>query len=273
MFRSLAVLVLIGALVPSGARADLERFVEICGGAKSTAREIVNFCQKAIETGRLNREARAQVYANLSIGYYELQQYMGAVNAATRALENDPGLVAALLNRAKAHEKLLKLEEAIDDYERALALDPNAADAYLGRGILLLRHGRAYASIPDLSKALLIDRELGVARFNRGLAFLEIGQPSRAQEDFSELIRQNPEDAEAFLYRGQARAALNRPEAAGDFDKAVQLAGEWGMAWFVRGRYRDSTGDREGANSDFLRAYELGHDDPWLIERVREIGG
>lgn len=273
MFRPLAVLFLFATLVPQGARADLARFVEICGAPKSTAHEIVNFCQKAINTGKLNSKARAQVYANLSIGYYELQQYLGAVEAATRALNDDPRLVAAFLNRAKAHEKLSKLEEAADDFGRALAVDPNSAEAYMGRGIMLLRHGRAYMAIPDLSKALLIDRKLDVARFNRGLAFLEIDQPSRAEEDFTRLLRENPADAEIYLYRGQARAALKRPDAAEDFDKAVELAGESGLAWFVRGRYRDSRGDREGANADFLRAYELGHDDPWLIERVREISG
>ena len=66
---------------------------------------------------------------------------------------------------------------------------------------------------------------------------------------------------------------LGTEDAAEDFDKALSMAEEWGLAWFVRGRYRDGLGDREGANADFLRAYELGHSDPWLIQRVREISG
>ena len=85
------------------------------------------------------------------------------------------------------------------------------------------------------------------------------------------MIRRNAKDAGAYLYRAQSRAGLNDSGAAEDFDMAIELAGEWSLAWFVRGRYRDRLGDREGANADFLRANELGHSDPWLIERVREI--
>ena len=179
----------------------------------------------------------------------------------------------ALINRAKAYERLQRLSEAGADYDAAIRADRSSAEAYVGRGVMLLRHGDAYRAVEDLTAAISLAPEWGAARFNRGLAYLEIGQMSRAVQDFSDLIRRNPNDAGAHLYRGQALARLRDAGAAGDFDRAIELASEWALAWFVRGRYRDSLGDREGANADFLRAYELGHSDPWLIERVREITG
>lgn len=263
----------VAVLSPGDARADLQSYVKICGGANSTAHEMVNFCRKAIETGRLNKRAEAQVYANLSIGYFELGQYLGAVDAANAALKADSTLVAALVSRAKANEQLQNLKDSIADYDRAIQLDRNAVDAFLGRGVLFLKNGNVYGSVEDLSRAITLDPKLGIARFNRGIAYLELGQPSRADADFSKLIGTNSRDAGAYLYRGQARAALKRADAIKDFDQAISLAGEWGFAWFTRGRYLDQRGDREGANANFLRAYELGHNDPWLIERVREISG
>ena len=269
----LAAGVSVAALAPGDARADLRNYVKICGGANSTAHEMVNFCRKAIKTGRLNRRAEAQVYANLSIGYFELGQFLGAVDAADAALKADSTLVAALVSRAKANEQLQKLKEAIADYDRAIQLDRNAVDAFLGRGVLFLKNGNLYGSVEDLTRAIALDSDLGIARFNRGIAYLELGQPSRADADFSKLIKENGSDAGAYLYRGQARAGLKRADAIKDFNRAIELSSEWGFAWFVRGRYRDRRGDREGANGDFLRAYELGHNDPWLIERVRDISG
>ena len=271
MIRTSGVLLAALLLSVTPARANLENDVAICASPKSTPHDVVNFCRRAIESGSLKPQALAQVYANLSIGYLELEQYGSAVEAATRALESKPDLVPAFLNRAKAYEKQQRLREAAADYESAIRIDRNSAEAYLGRGIMLLRNGDPYRAIDDLTAAMSIAPDWGAPRFNRGLAYLDIGQMSRAAQDFSDLIRRNPDDAGAHLYRGQARARLNDAGAAEDFDRAIELAGEWPLARFVRGRYRDSLGDREGANADFLRAYELGYSDPWLIERVREI--
>ena len=259
------------ALTTQPVRADLETYVSMCSGANSTPHEVVNFCQKAIDTGRLGKQATAQVYTNMSIGYFELGQYETAVWAGSQAIAAKPDLIVAYMERARAYEKLRRLQEAVADYQAALDIDRNAAEAYLGRGILLLRNGDPYRAVEDLTAALKIEPAWTTARFNRGLAYLRIGQNARAVQDFDDLIRRDPRDAGGYLYRAQARAALGDPNAVEDFDQAIALRGEWALAWFVRGRYRDSLDDREGANADFLRAYELGYSDPWLIERVREI--
>ncbi len=100
-----------------------------------------------------------------------------------------------------------------------------------------------------------------------------MGQYQLAEADFSDVIGRNPRDAGAYLNRGRARAALGKKKAFNDLDRAVALQPEWGQAWFIRGRYREEQGDVEGANTDYLRAYQLGHSDPWLIQRVRELSG
>ena len=104
-------------------------------------------------------------------------------------------------------------------------------------------------------------------------SWLALGSYENALQDFSTVIRHDPDDAAAWMNRGRAKAGLQMPDAAADFDKAIALDPEWGGAWFVRGKYNDERGQREAANADFLRAYELGYPDPWLINRVREIAG
>ncbi len=271
MIRPAGVLLAVALLVPGAARADLQTYVEMCSGATSTPHQVINFCQRAIDTGQLRPTARAQVSVNLSIGYLDLGEYNSALKAANQAVKAKPDLVVGLLNRARVYEKLKRLDEAATDYQAAIRIDRNSAEAYFGRGVMLLTHGDPYRAVKDLTQAITLAPDWGPARFNRGLAYLQIGQHTRADGDFSELIRRNGRDAEAFLYRGQARAALNQTAAADDFDQAIALAEEWPLAWFVRGRYRDRKGDREDANADFLRAWELGHSDPWLLERMREI--
>jgi len=54
---------------PMPASAQLETFIEICGSAKAHPSEVVKFCQRALDTGRLDERAAAQVRANMGVGF------------------------------------------------------------------------------------------------------------------------------------------------------------------------------------------------------------
>src|SRR5690625_1664109 len=265
-----------GAFLALGACAgagSLENIVEICEKPDASPRDTVSFCQRALASGELGPEARAGVNVNLGIGYFELGHYDSAIKAYTAAIEEAPDMAAAYLNRARAREREGQLQEAVDDYAEAIRLDPGAADAYLGRGALLLAHGDPKRAIDDFSRALELEQDWLAARYNRGLAHLALGNASEAAKDFTFVIERDAEDASAWMNRGRARAELGEAGALDDFDKVIELEPEWGAAWFARGQYHDAQGDRAKADSDFLRADELGHADPWLVERVREISG
>lgn len=253
--------------------AQLDNAVEICGDPQATPRDIVHFCRMALDTGKLGPLAAAQVNANLGVGYFELERYAEAVDAYTSAIAGAPEMVAAYVNRARANERLRRPDEAAADYTRAIEIDAAAADAWLGRGVLLLRYGETQRAIDDFTAAIRAEPDWAAPRFNRGVAYLETGAFAEAAEEFSSVIEREPEDAAAWINRGRARAALGDPQAEADFDRAIALNPEWGGAWFARGKYHDERGAREVANADFLRAYELGYADPWLLKRVREISG
>lgn len=261
------------SVLVSPAAAQLENAVEICGDPQAAPRDIVRFCLMALDSGKLDPQVAAQINANLGVGYFELGRFAEAVDAYSAAIAGSPRMVAAYVNRGRAQERLRRPEEALADYSQAIALDPDAADAYLGRGVLLLRQGQAEPAIGDFEAAARAEPDWVAPRFNLGVALLNLGRYAEAEQAFSAVLSKSQEDAAAWMNRGRARAGLGDPEAESDFDRAIRLDPEWGGAWFARGRYFDERGAREAANADFLRAYELGYADPWLIQRVREISG
>ena len=269
----LAAAMLSGLPVGGAAASEVESLLALCSSPKTPARDALNACRRVAEQGRLDARRRALVWLNAGIAAHTLGLYAEAVKAHGAAIEADPRLSAAFENRALAYEKLNQLNEALADHAAAISLPPRDAGAYLGRGILMLNHGAPERALPDFGKAIELDPALITARYNRGLAFLQLGQHELAEVDFSAVIRRNPQDAGAYLNRGRARAARGRAGARSDFDRAIALKPEWAPAWYMRGRFLDSAGAVDEANADFMRAYQLGHSDPWLIKRMRRMSG
>ena len=82
--------------------------------------------------------------------YFNVGQYELAIERYTRALEERPGIPAALYNRATAHTRLGQFDAALADYGRTLELTPVDIDALNNRGML-----RLYRSEPEEALARL----------------------------------------------------------------------------------------------------------------------
>jgi tetratricopeptide (TPR) repeat protein len=262
-----------GLLMGGAAASEVEILLEVCSNPEASAQDALNACRKVAEHGRLDARRRALVWLNAGIAAHALERYDEAAEAHGAAIEADPRLSEAFENRALAYAKLNRLDEALADYAAAISLRPNRPGAYLGRGTLMLNHGVPERALPDFAMAIELDPGLTTARYNRGLAFLQLGQHELAEADFSAVIGRNPRDAGAYLNRGRARAAQGKAGVRNDFDRAIALNPEWAAAWYLRGRLFDREGAVDEANASFLRAYQLGHSDPWLIERMRQMSG
>jgi tetratricopeptide (TPR) repeat protein len=263
------------SIPPGGGAAagETENLLALCSDPQTPVRDALSACRRVAETGRLDARRRALVWLNAGIAAHTLGLYAEAVGAHSAAIEADPRLSAAFENRALAYEKLNQINEALTDYAAAISLRPKQPGAYLGRGILMLNHGAPERALPDFGRALELDATLIAARYNRGLAFLQLEQNELAEVDFSDVIGRDPRDAGAYLNRGRARAEQGKAAARNDFDRAIALKPEWAAAWYMRGRFLDAEGAIDEANADFLRAYQLGQSDPWLIERIRRMSG
>jgi tetratricopeptide (TPR) repeat protein len=262
-----------GSLSGSAVASETENLLAVCSDPSASAWDALNACRRVAEHGRLDARRRALVWLNAGIAAHSLGRYDEAVEAHSAAVEADPRLSTAFENRALAHEKLGQLDKALADYAAAISLKPKEPGGYLGRGILMLNNGAPERALPDFGRAIELDPKLTTARYNRGLAYLQLGRNDEAERDFSKVIGRNPQDAGAYLNRGRARALQSKDGARNDFDRAIALMPEWGAAFYVRGRFLDGEGAVEEANADFQRAYQLGHSDPWLIERMRQLSG
>jgi tetratricopeptide (TPR) repeat protein len=262
------------SLPGAGPVTDMTKnLLAVCSDPNTPPAEARGACLRAVMRGRLDAKNRALAWLNAGIAAYALERYRDAASAQTSAIEANPGLAAAYENRALAYDKLDKVNKALADYASAISIEPRAPGPYLGRGILMLNHGAADRALPDFAKAMELAPKLTAARYNRGLAYLRLGRNDLAEADFTAVIGRNPKDAGAYLNRGRARMAQGRRGARNDFDRAIALAPEWPAAWFARGQLFDRQGKTDAANADFLRAYQLGMSDPWLIERVQKMSG
>jgi tetratricopeptide (TPR) repeat protein len=82
---------------------------------------------EAIDLAPLTRDfdkTRAVFYSNRSACLLELGRNEEAVQDCTRALELDDKYLKAIMRRARAHENLDQLEEALADMDAALLVDP-----------------------------------------------------------------------------------------------------------------------------------------------------
>jgi tetratricopeptide (TPR) repeat protein len=72
-------------------------------------------------------DEQARIAYNLGNAYYTKEQYPQADSYYTQAIETDPSLAPAYLNRANTKIRQGALKEAIGDYEQYLSLEPRSS--------------------------------------------------------------------------------------------------------------------------------------------------
>jgi tetratricopeptide (TPR) repeat protein len=257
----------------AGAPARAQGVLEGCADPQLEPSTTLSLCRKALQNPRLSPENRASVLVNLGVAQAALGRHADAVRSYSLAIATRPGLVVAHANRARSHRALGERRAAMRDYAEVIALAPEDPEGWMGRGTLRLGLGDAAGAESDLTEAVRLAPEPTDALFNRGIARLALGRDRAAAEDFTTVIARSPEDPGAHLNRGRARAAFAPERAEADLDRAIALAPDWGAAHAARGRFLERRGRMEAANADYLRAYELGFSEPWLLERVRRLSG
>ena len=248
-------------------------YLESCSDPDTTPAEALRICRLALDAATLTDEQRALVNHNAGIAAFELGRYGDAIEYQSAAVRLKPDLDAAFVNMAESYERMGDDRAALAGYAAAIRVNPGAREGWFGRGALLRRLGQPVDAVRDLDRALQLSPGWSDAHFERGSAHYALGDYRQAEADFSAVLARAPDDAAALVNRGQARLALRSAEAGADFERAIRLRPEWGMAWYARGRWHEAEGRTEAANADYLRAYELGETDPELNRKVRQLSG
>lgn len=160
--------------------------------------QAIDACNRQIQSGRWKGRDLSIMLRNL--GFRQLDRfgkdrktpdYNAAIASFTKAYNNDPTYLDALVTRAKAYETKSDYGKAIEDYGAVLRKQPGNFDVHFSRG-------RAYSLTKDYLKAI---------------------------SDFNDCITLQPKNQFAFIWRGESWVSQGNDEAAlHDFDEAVKLA-------------------------------------------------
>lgn len=115
-----------------------------------------------------------QTYVTQGNFCYESENYFGAIEKYTQAMEQNPDDSEACIYRGNTRLKLKDYTGAIEDYKLALELDSDNHNAYIGLG-------NTRSKLHDYAKAI---------------------------EDYNQALKLNPENAKAYIGRGHARSKL-----------------------------------------------------------------
>ncbi len=194
-------------------------------------------------------------------GAYDL-----AAIAFTNALEIDPGMKIAWLNRGVANLWLGRLDLAIADCSRVIALDPELGEGWAMRGQALLRKGDAAAAIRDLEKATALMPDNTDAWMALGTALQTTREPRRAAAALDRAVALAPARGVAWQLRGVARSDFDLDGAITDEEKArsldPKLANDNLVIYFMRrADKRAAAGDAQGAIADLRRFLEKARPD------------
>jgi tetratricopeptide (TPR) repeat protein len=153
-----------------------------------------------------------------------LGEFNKAVNGTTE-FKGDPTFPEAFVGMGEALKALEDFQGASNAFSRAIELNPNSAAAYNGRGEALLKGGQADGAAQDFARALELDPSNPVVLSNMGHILINYARdPVGAIRRLDDALSQNDKDARAFRDRGYAHALLQDFEKAeADLKKAAEV--------------------------------------------------
>jgi len=205
-------------------------------------------CSRALE--RNNFMVRAYIcrsYARIRLGKYE-----GAVADCNKGMEFDVENQTLMLNKGLSQIYNKQYSDAEISLNELINRYPNLVNGYMSRGQLFVEKGDTLSAVDDFSRAIAVDRFYAPARAGRGWVYLSKNNYANALPDLDEAIRLDPENPSYYINRGLTRYNLNDLRGTlSDFDRCISLDPNSKLAYFNRGLIRTQVGDLNRAIEDF----------------------
>ena len=168
---------------------------------------------------------RAIALLDAARAFQRMNKMDEALESLTRALGVLPDWEVALGLRCETLAHQRKFERALKDCDRAIALNPKSAPAFLVRAEVRMNMYEYDRALADASEALRIQPTNYYALLVRGSVYTESGKTDLAIADLDAAIRLEPQKRPAWNERCWARATANREldRALADCNKALGI--------------------------------------------------
>ncbi len=227
------------------------------------ARILVNLLANVVEVEPFTEwQKRPQIraYTEIRQAQTELQQgnHRESLACFDTALELNPNLADAYLNRAAVNLLLGHYKETITDCDNALRLNPDLVLAYINRATAKTFLEAAEEAIDDYNAVLELNPNFAIVYNNRAMANISLKRYKEAIADCDRALKLDPNLVQAYICRAMARSALEQNETAlADFDIALKLAPDSTEIYFLRANIKLSLEDYAGAIEDYDRIISL----------------
>lgn len=187
-----------------------------------------------------------------------------AVEAYTRALEQEPDNRYALVHRAAAYGSLGDVQRALDDLTTIIEKSPDDPDAYVDRGNFFADHQEYDYAIADFDKAHALDPSSEWPLAGRGMARAGKQDFAAAASDIDAAATINPKNAVIFRARGLMAQQMGAwQDAIAAYTSALQLEPADSFALGHRAQAAKAAGDNDTALRDAAAAIKL---EPEVVE-------
>jgi tetratricopeptide (TPR) repeat protein len=105
---------------------------------------------------------------------YKKQDYHGAIELYTQAIQLDPTNALTFCCRGVTYYQLVDRHKAMVDYDKAIDLAPNLAITYYRRGFLYYLAKKYLSALSDYNKSIELDHNFALAYSNWNYIYREL---------------------------------------------------------------------------------------------------
>jgi len=196
-------------------------------------------------------------------------QFEEAEQEFSEALERDPNIVTAYVNRGFVRNDLRQPEKAAVDFEQALKREPKNGEAHLGYAVAELNLNRPQSAIRQTQ---LAEDEFGDSKLLhviRATAFGQEGQLSKSAEEYEAALKFDPKDGSLYLGLGNIYFSQQHyHEAIEQLQKAQPLLPDNASIYALQARSYAELQDREQTLRNVQLAEQCAEKAPVSTDKV-----
>lgn len=200
--------------------------------------------------------------------YKILGEYELSLENLNKAIQLDPKMVDAYIDRAEVCIKLRLLDIALNSIEQAIIYDNNNKRIFYVRGLYYEAIEDYITALKDFNKAIELNPNDYLAFYERGNSKSNLGDLRGAIQDYTKVLELSPNYWNAYYNRGCVRMDLKDYSGSiQDFNKVLEYNKDFASVYFNRGLSKIACGEIDSGCLDLSKAGEMGLSDAYDIIR------